>query len=101
MPPSGIDLHPEARAEALAAADWYAERSPSAAESFTDTIDTALAQIAEAPERWPRHLYGTRRHVLQRFPFSVIYRVVDTDIHVYAIAHAKRRPGYWRSRRFQ
>jgi toxin ParE1/3/4 len=33
-----------------------------------------------------------------RFPYRVVYVVVASDIDVVAVAHAKRRPGYWRDR---
>jgi hypothetical protein len=35
---------------------------------------------------------------MRRFPFSVVYHVVDDLIRIVAIAHAKRKPGYWRTR---
>jgi hypothetical protein len=55
-----------------------------------------IEQIGEAPERWPAHLHGTRRFMLRRFPFSVVYRPHEDFVEVVAVAHAKRRPGYWR-----
>ena len=33
-----------------------------------------------------------------RFPYRVVYVVVASNIDVVAVAHAKRRPGYWRDR---
>lgn len=101
MPPGDVDLHPEARAELLVAIDWYLAHSPKAAENFADAVEHALREIAQAPERWPRHPFGTRRYVLPRFPYSVIYRVPGPVVHVYAVAHAKRKPGYWRARKFR
>jgi hypothetical protein len=47
--------------------------------------------------RWPTKS-GVRRYVMCRFPFLVVYRVVGSEIEVIAVAHARRRPGYWRSR---
>jgi len=57
-----------------------------------------MGKILEAPERWPEHLQGTRRFLLHRFPFSIVYRLKGDVIEVVAIAHAKRRPGYWKRR---
>jgi len=37
---------------------------------------------------------------MSSFPYSIIFRATDTEIQIYAIAHAKRRPVYWRKRRF-
>jgi hypothetical protein len=36
--------------------------------------------------------------VLSGFPYSVIFQLEDDIILVVAVAHAKRRPGYWRKR---
>ena len=46
----------------------------------------------------PPYLHGTRRVVLNRYPFSVVFRERLHDIQIIAIAHAKRRPGYWAKR---
>jgi plasmid stabilization system protein ParE len=98
VPPDSVEIHPEAWAEATVAVAWYAERSVRAAESFVGALEQAITRIAATPERWPKHLHGTRRLVLRRFPFAVVYRTTDVRIQVVAIAHAKRRPGYWRKR---
>jgi toxin ParE1/3/4 len=88
----------EAEAEVVANERWYARRSPAAAEAFIAELDRALAQIGDSPETWPRYRRGTRRFVLRRFPFSVVYRVEGDVAYVVALAHAKQRPAYWRHR---
>ena len=77
---------------------WYRERNASAAGVFLTEIDRAIEKIAEAPEAWPPYIGGTRRFVLRHFPFSVVYREVRASIEVIAIAHARRKPGYWKDR---
>ncbi|MBM4047837.1 MAG: type II toxin-antitoxin system RelE/ParE family toxin [Planctomycetes bacterium] len=93
-----VESHPEAVEEARAAREWYAERSPQAAEAFVAELDRAIEKIAEAPGRWPTHLHGTRRVLLRRFPFLVVYRERKDVVQVIAVAHGRRRPGYWRGR---
>ena len=93
-----VDVHPAAVVEARAAAEWYRERSASAANAFLAEIDHAIERISQSPEMWPSYVGGTKRFLLHRFPFSVIYREVFGSIQVVAVAHAKRRPGYWKSR---
>lgn len=56
-----LELHPEAVEEGEQAAAWYAERDPRVAERFLQELDAAMEQIAEAPQRWPVYLHGTRR----------------------------------------
>ena len=88
----------EALEEAEAAAGWYAERSASAAAGFSEEIDTAESAIADFPDAWPPFDHGTRRYLLRRYPFSVIYRIEARRILIVAVAHGHRRPGYWKSR---
>jgi hypothetical protein len=39
---------------------------------------------------------GARRYILHRFPYGIIYRLLGDDVlEILAIAHHKRRPGYW------
>jgi toxin ParE1/3/4 len=91
-------FHEAAWQELQAADDWYAERSLDASEDFLSAITDALKNIRSAPQRWPAYLYGTRRLVLQRFPFSVIYLDDPDIVRIVAVAHAKRKPGYWKRR---
>jgi len=65
--------------------------------AFLDAVDHAVEAIIAAPHRWPSHRTGTRRYVLPEFPYSVVYLVEDV-ISIVAVAHDKRRPGYWRER---
>jgi len=41
-----------------------------------------------------------RRILLRRFPFGVVYGVMDDQIVVVAIMHTRRKPGYWKNRMF-
>ena len=93
-----LDDLEEALEEAEAAARWYAERSASAAAGFSEEIDTAESAISDFPTARPHFDHGTRRYLLRRYPFSVIYRVESTGILIVAVAHGHRRPGYWKSR---
>jgi len=93
-----IEFHQQAALEFEAATDWYQKRSPWAARQFVAEITRALDGILETPERWPRGLAETRRFVLKRFPFAIIYREHSSIIQVIAVAHGRRRPGYWKDR---
>jgi plasmid stabilization system protein ParE len=75
------------------------ERSPEAAEKFDDEMGRALSQITEAPHRWAAGPRSTRRFLLRKFPFIVIYRQLASGvIQIIAVAHTSRKPGYWKSR---
>jgi plasmid stabilization system protein ParE len=93
-----VDIHPEAVAEAQAAYGWYRERNETAAEAFLAELDRAVELISEGPMQWPTHLHGTRRFLLRRFPFGVVYRQIGETVQIVAFAHARRKPGYWKGR---
>ena len=93
-----VHLHPLAADEAEAARIWYAERNPRAAEMFLDELDLAIARVAENPQRWPQVRGPFRRYIFPKFPFSLVYRFTPASIEVVAIAHHRRRPGYWKTR---
>jgi plasmid stabilization system protein ParE len=93
-----VEYFPEAIREIEDAFDWYLERSPRAAEAFLHEVDRAIALIATSPQVWPFFEAGTKRYVLTKFPYSLIYREEIDRIRIVAVAHHKRRPLYWRSR---
>lgn len=88
----------EAVVEAAAVAEWYASRSATAAAGFEAELNDAEAAIRRLPNAWPPYDHGTRRYLLRRYPYGIIYRVEATHILIVAIAHGHRRPGYWRHR---
>jgi hypothetical protein len=59
MPPRQINVHPEAIAEARAAAQWYRGKSALAADAFLDELDQAVERITESPEAYPHYVGGT------------------------------------------
>ena len=88
-----------AEAEYTAAADWYAERSPAAADGFTEAVAAAFLRILDRPE-WGAACDDAHRLVIVRgYPYQIIYRnVVERSILVVAVAHCSRRPAYWAGR---
>ena len=98
MPRVGVEFDPATAEEVDAAASWYREQSESAASAFVTELDRAIVRIGDAPGRWSEHTHGTRRFVMRRFPFSIVYRVGPSTITIFAVAHARRLPGYWERR---
>ena len=86
-----------ARSDVRDAFEWYLTRSPRAARRFLAEVDRATAFIREAPRVWPAFELDTRRYLLHGFPYSLIFRESE-DLVVVAVAHHKRRPGFWHSR---
>ncbi len=89
-----------ARREMEKAYRWYARHSLQAAQRFADAVDRAVQQIASAPDRWPVYRAPYRWVRAGRYPYLLYYCILDpTRVLIMAVAHARRRPGYWLRRR--
>ena len=93
-----VEFHPAAIQEAEDAQSWYAERSVFVATVFTREQSLAVQRVAQAPNRYPAAEARTRKAVLDRCPFTHYYRATPDVVSIVAVAHQKRRPGYWSSR---
>ena len=69
-----------------------------AAEMFLDVLDRAIERIRDHPGQFPEYAFGTRKMVLQRFPYLLVFRETAAGVEVIAVAHRRSRPGYWRDR---
>lgn len=92
-----------ADAEAFDAAIWYESRRSGLGDEFLEAYKTALAEIRRDPNRLPLlesdpSSQRFRRIVLKRFPYGVIFEMVNDEVHVHAVAHLHRRPDYWLER---
>ena len=93
-----VSFHPAARSGIVEARAWYFEWSPISELGFARAVENAVQRIAAAPTRYARADYGTRRILLERFPFSNYCRETLNPIEAVAVAHQKRPPGYWAQR---
>jgi plasmid stabilization system protein ParE len=68
-----------------------------------DEVQATLPLIGTRPHSFPRlqdvdATLEIRRALLARFPYALVFLVREDEVRVLAVAHAKRRPGYWLSR---
>jgi toxin ParE1/3/4 len=89
---------PAAREELDAAASYLEDRVVGLGGEFLDDVErtgTLLCQFSQIGRR----LDSIHREVsLQRFSFNQGYRNFRGEVVVVAVAHKRRRPGYWRGR---
>ena len=93
-------LHPEAFLDLRDAATFYRERAGnSVSQSLLAAFERSVDLMLRHPQLGALWRHGKRRLIIQRFPYSIIYTVRGEQIHILAVAHHSRRPGYWRRRR--
>jgi plasmid stabilization system protein ParE len=100
-----IGFDTEAQDEIDAAVAWYDAQTEDArvGDALLKAIDRAVVRIVERPGTFapaPKVSaeLGVRRCTLRRFPYALIFVELDDEIRVLALAHERRRPGYWRGR---
>ncbi len=93
-----LAFHPEARAELLEAKAYYDGESLVLGDRFATSIERLLAEISRAPQRYRFIRRPVRRLFERPFPYAVLYVDESDHVLVLAVAHFKRRPGYWRHR---
>ena len=93
-----VEYHQGASADVRSAVAWYRQRSPKVALDFIEELHRAAETIREAPDRWPIGKNNTRRFLLWRFPFAIVYSEQESVVTIWAVAHGSRRPEYWAQR---
>jgi toxin ParE1/3/4 len=90
----------EASDEFTEAVRWYEKRRTGLGGDFFDAVAAMMEIITTTPEIGTAvgADVRTRRVLVPRFPYQIVYHVRPTEVVVVAIAHLKRRPGYWKTR---
>ena len=93
-----VEFHPQAQRELEQSVNFYNRRVPGLGDEFLDLVVAATKRIQSDPLRCPLRPHGIRRMILDRFPFSVVYKDEPSRIWIVAFAHGARKPGYWSAR---
>lgn len=95
-------FHPEALHEYAEATQYLLQKaSVWVAQNFVDEVESQVASILNAPERWRVvENPGIRRCIVRRFPYVLYYRYDRTSqsVTIFAVMHCSRNPGYWKHR---
>jgi len=94
-----VVFHPEAEAEFMAAARFYDTHKPGLGLDFISEVRRAALALVANPRLGHRFSKRLRRLLIRRFPYGLVYRVEPDTTFIVAVAHLRRRPGYWRQRR--
>jgi hypothetical protein len=93
-----FSFHPSAVIELNEGVDYYESCQTGLGAAFTDEVRAAIHRILEHPKAWALLSKNTRRCLTNRFPFGVVYQIVEDGIFILAVMHLNRRPDYWQSR---
>lgn len=87
-----VIIRPEAEKDIEEAFLWYEDKRVGLGYDFLLQIDAGLRFIERNPEVYPPEYKGTRKFLIKRFPYKIIYLVEKERIIIVAVFHGKRCP---------
>ncbi|HBR33350.1 MAG TPA: plasmid stabilization protein [Firmicutes bacterium] len=91
-------FHPAAEEELNIAVAHYDQCQDGLGLEFAQEVYYAIQNIIAFPQAWAPLSKNTRRFLINRFPYGIIYQITDEDIMIVAIMHLNKEPGYWERR---
>lgn len=89
----------DAEYELVEGALYYArEANAELGQAFISEFERSIGLLLANPKLGTVWRGATRRLPLRRFPHSVVYQLREVEIRVLAVAHQRRRPGFWKGR---
>jgi plasmid stabilization system protein ParE len=93
-----VEFLPEAFDELQHAVSYLNQEHPGAGDRFESAFWKAIDSICDAPDAWQRASRRTRRKIIRRFGYGVVYSVARGQLLIVAVMHLYRKPNYWRDR---
>ena len=87
-----VIVRPESENDLKEAFSWYEDSRPGLGFDFLLQVDAGINFIKRNPDVHSIEYKGTRKHLIKRFPYKIIYLVERENIIVLAVIHGKRSP---------
>ncbi|MFA5832372.1 MAG: type II toxin-antitoxin system RelE/ParE family toxin [Bacteroidota bacterium] len=94
-----VSIHELVESELNDAIDFYESKVKGLGLTFLAEVERATKFIQQFPEASPQILNVIRKKVIRNFPYSIMYSIVGDSVRILSVAHQKRRPYYWHSRK--
>lgn len=91
-------FHPSARIELIDAIEYYNEIQNNLGIEFGREVHLTIHRILRYSIAWPLISTNIRRCLCNRFPYGILYSIVNDEIFIIAVMHMMRKPGYWTDR---
>jgi plasmid stabilization system protein ParE len=85
-------LSPNAEADLLESALWYESRQIGLGEKFTQKVESYFSRIQNNPLHFPLKKGNLREAYIQKFPFVIIYEIIENEIVVFAVFNTHQNP---------
>ncbi len=92
-------FHPLARQEFIDAIDYYNESQDKLGLTFAEEVYKAIQLILQFPHAWSPFSKNTRRCIINKFPYGIIYQELKDKILIISVMQLNREPVYWHKRK--
>jgi plasmid stabilization system protein ParE len=93
-----VRFHEYARREYLDAIRFLRDDDQQKARDFLADVRLTVEHIRLSPYAGTPAEFGTRRRYLEKFRYTIFYRIIEDEIEIMAVMHQSRGPGYWYNR---
>lgn len=93
-----VRYHPDAVEELIEAAKYYESQCRGLGDRFIKNVDDASRFVQNHAELLCPDKQGRRKYQVKKFPYLLIYKIRGDQIFILAVAHGRRKPGYWHNR---
>jgi plasmid stabilization system protein ParE len=91
-------FHPAAEREFDEAVGYYEQQQHGLGIDLAKEVYSAIARVMQFPESSPILSKNSRRCLVNRFPYGIIYQVKGEMLRIVAVANLHRKPDYWEER---
>ena len=85
-----LSFHPAIYGEVQEAYSWYEEQAAGLGDDFIAELEASYESIKSLPETWPKFGQRTRRFLLTKFPYAVVYKPSISTCQVVAVMRGDR-----------
>jgi toxin ParE1/3/4 len=93
-----ITFHPDVTDDIKSSYIWYEGKIKGLGDKFLEELEDGYISIQNFPDTWANFQFGFKRYILNKFPFSILYKVSNNKIFIVTIMHNSKNPNYWKER---
>ncbi len=83
---------PEVEEDVIASYVWYEEKALGLGEEFLRVFYACAGEISQNPLLYPKVYREYRRRLLKRFPYTIYFKMEDSEIIIFGLFHCARDP---------
>ena len=89
-----LSFHPEIAIDIKGSYNWYEKQLEGLGKEFLYELENGFEAIQNFPNAWANYQYDFKRYILNKFPFSIIYKISNEGICMIVVMHNSINPSY-------